>query len=206
MARSAGMYLAYITQFFLGMNVVYAVVTGAWDQVPTGLVLFLIALVPYLITWRTKITFPWFVYFLASLALLIHTSGYIQARYITYPNWDILAHTVSGTILSLVGFVAILFLDRMRKYNLDPLGMAAFILGFGLVGEYLWEIFEFTIDQTIGGSLAGPMQANNFDTMTDMIFVLIASVIVALAAWYYLEKNGKEKVVNEMVKDSDFKF
>jgi hypothetical protein len=46
-----------------------------------------------------------------------------------------LAHLVSATILSLVGFVAILFVNRMRKYNLDPLGMATFILGFGLVGE-----------------------------------------------------------------------
>jgi hypothetical protein len=62
------------------------------------------------------------------------------------------------------------------------------------------------IDQTIGGSLAGPMQADNFDTMTDMIFVLVASVIVALGCWYYLNKVGKEKIVDEMVKDSDFKF
>ena len=113
MARSAGMYLAYILQIALGLNVVYAAVTGAWDQVPTGLVLFLIASVPYIVTWKTRITFPWFVYFLVSLALLIHTSGYIQARYITFPNWDVLAHTVSGSILSLVGFVAILFIDRM---------------------------------------------------------------------------------------------
>jgi len=206
MARSAGMYLAYITQFFLGMNVVYAMVTGAWDQVPTGIVLFLIAAVPYIITWRTKIAFPWFVYFLASFALLIHTSGYIQARYITYPNWDDLAHLISGTILSLVGFVLILFVDRMRKYHLDPLGMATFILGFGLVGEYLWEVWEFTIDQTIGGSLAGPMQANNTDTMTDMIFVLIASIIVALGCYYYLNRNGSEKIVNEMMKDSTIKL
>jgi hypothetical protein len=198
------MYLAYITQFFLGLNVVYAAVTGAWDQVPTGLVLFLIALVPYVITWRMKITFPWFVYFLVSLALLIHTSGYIQARYITYPNWDILAHTISGSILSIVGFVAILFVDRMRKYNLDPLGMAFFIVGFGMVGEYLWEIFEFTIDQTIGGSLAGPMQANNFDTMTDMIFVLIASTIVALGSYYYLKRYGKESIFHNMVKNSTY--
>jgi len=206
MARSAGMILSYIVQIALGLNVVYAAVTGAWDQVPTGLVLFLIASVPYIVTWKTKITFPWFVYFLVSLALLIHTSGYIQARYITFPNWDVLAHTVSGSILSIIGFVVILFVDRMRKYNLDPLGIAFFIAGFGMVGEYLWEVWEFLIDQTIGGSLAGPMQANNFDTMTDMIFVLIPSLIVALIAWYYLEKNGKEKVVNDMVKDSDFKF
>jgi len=198
------MILAYIIQIFLGLNVIYAIATGAWDQVPTGLVLFLIALVPYLVTWKMKITFPWFVYFLVSLALLIHTSGYIQARYITYPNWDLLAHTISGSILSIVGFVAILFVDRMRKYNLDPLGMAFFIVGFGMVGEYLWEIFEFIIDQTIGGSLAGPMQADNFDTMTDMIFVLIPSIIVALGCYYYLKRYGKEPIFHSMVKDSHY--
>jgi hypothetical protein len=36
--------------------------------------------------------------------------------------------------------------------------------------------------------------------------VLVASVIVALGCWYYLNKSGKEKIVNDMVKDSDFKF
>jgi hypothetical protein len=202
--RSPGMYLAYITQFFLGLNVIYAAATGAWDQVPTGLFLFLIALVPYLITWRMKIFFPWFVYFLVSLALLIHTSGYIQDRYIMFPNWDALAHLVSGSILSIVGFVAILFVDHMRKYNLDPLGMAFFIVGFGMVGEYIWEIFEFIVDQTIGGSLAGPMQANNFDTMTDMIFVLIPSIVVAVGCFYYLNRNKKEEVFHNMVKDSPY--
>jgi len=206
MARSPWMYLAYLVQILIGVNVLYAIARGAWDEVPTGIFLFLIALVPYLITWRTKITFPWFVYFLISLALLIHTSGYIQARYIRFAHWDTLAHTVSGSIVALIGFVAILFIDRMRGYRLDPLGMSVFALFVGLVGEYIWEIFEFTIDQTVGGSLAGPMQANNFDTMTDMIFVLIPSIVVAIGCWYYLEKYGKEKILGDMIKDSIITF
>ncbi|MDD1657650.1 MAG: hypothetical protein LUQ41_04220 [Methanomicrobiales archaeon] len=200
------MYLAYLAQFLIGMNVLYAVIRGAWDEVPTGVFLFLVALVPYLITWKTKITFPWFFYFLISLALLIHTSGYIQGRYLHFPNWDVLAHTVSGSMLALIGFIAILFIDRMQGYKLDPPGMAAFIFLVGLAGEYVWEIFEFIVDQTIGGSLAGPMQANNFDTMTDMIFVLVPSIIIALGCWYYLDRNGKEKILGNMLKDSTFKF
>jgi Na+/H+ antiporter NhaC len=50
------------------------------------------------------------------------------------------------------------------------------------------------------------MQADNFDTMTDMIYVLIPSIAIALIAWYYIGRNGKERIVNDMVKDSDFKF
>jgi hypothetical protein len=38
--------------------------------------------------------------------------------------------------------------------------------------------------------------------MMDMIFVFIPSVIVALGTYYYLKKYGKEKIMDEMVKDS----
>jgi hypothetical protein len=206
MVRTKWIYLAYFVQLMIALNVIYAAVRGAWNEVPTGLFLFFVALVPYLITWKTKITFPWFVYFLVSLALLIHTSGYIQARYLNIPNWDVLAHTVSGSMLALVGFVLILFIDRIRKWNLDKEGIAISVLLIGMAGEYLWEVWEFIIDETIGGSLAGKMQADNFDTMTDMIFVLIPSIVIALIAWYYVNKHGKDKIVDDMVRDSDFKL
>ena len=94
--RSPGMYLAYIVQALIAFNVLLAVLFKPQD-VLIGVILFLIALVIYLFSWKTKIIFPWFVYFLVSLAVLIHTSGYIQGRYLTFVNWDMLAHTVSGT-------------------------------------------------------------------------------------------------------------
>ena len=200
--RSYGMYLAYLTQAALGFNVLLAIYMNF--GITSAVVGFLIALVPYLFTRFTKIKFPWFVYFLISLALLIHISGYIQGRYLNIPNWDTIAHTVSGSILALLGFIAIMFIDKIRKYNLDPAFMACFTLMFGLVGEYLWEIYEFLVDTFLGGSLAGKMQADNTDTMMDMIFVFIPSVIVALGTYYYLNKYGKEKIMHEMVKDSFF--
>ncbi|MDD1654289.1 MAG: hypothetical protein LUO91_01095 [Methanomicrobiales archaeon] len=206
MPRSKWMYLAYITQFLVFLNVLYTITRGAWSELPTALGLFIISLLPYLFTWKTKITFPWFVYFLISLAFLIHLSGYVRGRYLDFVNWDVLAHTVSGSMLALVGFIAILFIDRMWKLNLNAKFMAIVVLLIGLAGEYCWEIFEFIIDQTIGGSLAGPMQADNTDTMMDMIFVLIPSVIIAIASWYYISKNGKEKIMEDMMKESTYKI
>jgi hypothetical protein len=92
----------------------------------------------------------------------------------------------------------------MRKYNLDATFIAAFTLMFGMAGEYLWEIYEFLVDLFLGGSLAGKMQADNTDTMMDMIFVFLPSVIVALIGYYYVRKNTKEKIMNEMTKDSTY--
>ena len=201
--RSPGMYLAYIVQAGIAFNVLLAVLFKPEDIV-IGTVLFLIAFAIYLFSWKTKIIFPWFVYFLTSLAVLIHTSGYIQGRYLTYVNWDVLAHTVSGTIVALIGFLAILFWDRIRNFNLDPQFIGVFIVFFGCVFEYLWEIWEFMVDTFFGGSAAGLMQPSNADTMSDMIFVLIASVIVAVLCYYHLKRYGKETIFREMVKDSKY--
>ena len=201
--RSPGMYLAYLTQAAIAFNVLLAVLFKPADVV-IAIFLFLIALTIYLFSWKTKIIFPWFVYFLVSLAVLIHTSGYIQGRYLTFVNWDVLAHTVSGTIVALIGFLVILFIDHMRKYNLDPPFIGVFIVFFGCVFEYLWEIWEFAVDTFFGGSVAGLMQADNADTMSDMIFVLIASLIVGVACYYYLKSYGKEKIFHNMVKDSPY--
>jgi hypothetical protein len=201
--RSPGMYLAYITQAAIAFNVLLAVLYVPED-ILIGIVLFLIALVIYLFSWRTKIVFPWFVYFLTSLAVLIHTSGYIQGRYLTYINWDMLAHTVSGTIVALIGFLVILFWDRIKNYNLDAAFVGIFIVFFGCVFEYFWEIWEFMVDSLFGGSAAGLMQPNNADTMTDMIFVLIASLIVGIGCYFYLKRYGKVTIFNNMVKDSHY--
>ncbi len=202
--HSYGMYLAYFVQALVGLNVIIAAVYQGPSDALIAAVIFLIGMVPYVFTWKTKIVFPWFVYLLISLALLIHISGYVQERYITFPNWDSLAHLISGTIVSIIGFVIILFADKIRKYNLDTPFIAFFVILFGMAMEYIWEIWEFCIDTFFGGSLAGLMQPNNADTMTDMIFVLISSIIVAIIVVFYMNRYGKEKIIHDMVKDSPY--
>ena len=82
--------------------------------------------------------------------------------------------------------------------------MGIFIVFFGMIFEYLWEIWEFFMDTFFGGSAAGLMQANNTDTMTDMIFVLISSLIVGIGCYYYLKHYGKKDIFKNMVKDSPY--
>ncbi len=202
--RPYGMYLSYLVQALVGFNVLYAVAFGDLSAVSIGIVMFVMGIAPYIFTKFTKIKFPWFVYFLISLAILIHLSGYVQGRYYNIPNWDNLAHLVSGFIVALIGFLTILFVDKLRGYHLDALFIGLFTAAFGMIMEYFWEMYEFAVDTFFGGSLAGPMQANNTDTMTDMIYVFISSVIVGLIVYAYLMRKGKENTVNEMVGESPF--
>ncbi|MBN1166933.1 MAG: hypothetical protein JXA44_07355 [Methanospirillaceae archaeon] len=198
------MYPAYIVQTGIIFNIVFALTHGEFSAAGVGVFAFILGMIPYYFSRKTKIVFPWFVYFLISLALLIHISGYIHARYITIPNWDTIAHTVSGSMVALLGFIGIMFLDKIKRYHLDPPFIAFFIVLFALAMEYLWEIYEFLVDTFFGGSLAGKMQPDNTDTMMDMIFVFIPAVIIAVCSWYYLRKKGKENVMNEMIQESPY--
>ena len=144
-----GMYLAYLIQALIGFNILIAAYLGDITAIFIGVAMFILGLIPHIITRYTKIAFPWFVYFLISLALLIHYSGYVQGRYVRIPGWDNIAHLVSGFIVSLIGFLAILFIDKIRNYHLDALFIGCFTIAFGMVFEYFWEIYEFLVDSLV---------------------------------------------------------
>jgi hypothetical protein len=70
--------------------------------------------------------------------------------------------------------------------------------------EYPREVREFFADTVSGGSPAGAMQADDADTMTDTIFVPVASLIVAAGCSSYPERSGEEAVVDDMVGDGPY--
>jgi hypothetical protein len=75
--------------------------------------------------------------------------------------------------------------------GLTPLFIVGFTVIFGLALGAAWEIYEFLVDLVFGGPLAVPMQNSLEDTMLDMIFVLIGSLIVAGVAIAYFHNHRK---------------
>ncbi len=205
MSVPKGIYLAYFFQALIAVNGVYALATGRYGEMFTAFFMFGLTFVPYVAADRLDIRFPWFVYFLISLALWIHIAGYVQGWYVTlYPYYDKIAHLVSGISVALIGFLGVIFLERYWRMCLTPLFVAGFTVIFGLALGAIWEIYEFLVDQIFGGSLAGPMQNDLGDTMLDMIFVLIGSVGVALVGIAYFHSHRKSELADAMTgEDSD---
>lgn len=194
-----GMYLAYLFQALIAANGVYAFLAGQYGEMFTAFFMFGLTIVPYVAADRLDIRFPWFVYFLISLALWIHIAGYVQGWYVTlYPYYDKVAHLVSGVSVALIGFLGVVFLERYWRMRLTPLFVAGFTVIFGLALGALWEIYEFFVDIVFGGSLNGPMQNSLADTMLDMIFVLIGSVGVALVGIAYFHNHRKSELADAM--------
>ena len=198
MKPSRGMYLAFFFQALIALNAVYAFLLGEFQAMFTAVLMFVLTLVPYVISERMNIKLPWFVFLLIALALWIHTAGYIQGYYVIfYPYYDKVAHLVSGTTVALLGFLGVIFLDKYWKMTLTTPFIIGFTIIFSVALGAFWEMYEFFIDNVFGGSLAGPMQNSLNDTMLDMIFVLGGSIIVAILGNFYFKSHRKEEITGE---------
>jgi hypothetical protein len=192
------MYLAFFFQALIALNAVYAFLLGEFQAMFTAVLMFVLTLVPYVISERMNIKLPWFVFLLIALALWIHTAGYIQGYYVIfYPYYDKVAHLVSGTTVALLGFLGVIFLDKYWKMTLTTPFIIGFTIIFSVALGAFWEMYEFFIDNVFGGSLAGPMQNSLNDTMLDMIFVLGGSIIVAILGNFYFKSHRKEEITGD---------
>jgi hypothetical protein len=192
------MYLAFFFQALIGLNAIYAFLLGEFQAMFTAVLMFVLTLVPYVVSERMNIKLPWFVFLLIALALWIHTAGYIQGYYVIfYPYYDKVAHLVSGTTVALLGFLGVIFLDKYWKMTLTTPFIIGFTIIFSVALGAFWEMYEFFIDNVFGGSLAGPMQNSLNDTMLDMIFVLGGSIIVAILGNFYFKSHRKEEITGD---------
>jgi len=197
MGKSQGIYLAYFFQALIGLNAVYAFLTGEYHEMVTATLMFTLTMVPYLVAQRMNIHLPGFVFFLIALALWFHTAGYIQGFYTTlYPYYDKVASIVSGIAVALLGFLGVIFIDKYLEMKLTPTFIIFFTILFGSALAAFWQMYEFWVDFFFGGNLAGPMQVSNADTMLDMLFVLAGSIIVAIAGIFWFRHHRKEELTD----------
>ncbi len=204
MTVSRGIYLAYFFQGLIATNGIYAFIAGRYAEMFTAILMFGLTFVPYIVAERYDIRFPWFLFMLIALSLWIHTAGYIHNYYVTfYPYYDKVAHLISGISVALIGFLGVIFLDRYWRMNLTPLFVIGFTLIFGMALGAIWEIYEFLVDMVFRGSLAGPMQNDLYDTMIDMIFVLIGSAAVAILGVVYFQWLSVDDIADSLDAQSD---
>jgi uncharacterized membrane protein YjdF len=196
MKRPIGLYLAYLFQFLIAANVLLALSLGEYSQVFTGVIALGLTLVPAVATHRWSITLPWQVNLLIVLSLYLHIAGETRGFYMLYyPYYDKIAHLISGITVSVLAFVIVLLLDRFSRLNLSRWMIVGFVVIAAMAMEGFWEIYEWLFDTFLGTNLQHGLD----DTMLDMIFVLVGSVIVALAGNRYLSRFSKEEITDTLV-------
>lgn len=196
MTRPIGLYLAYFFQILIAANIFLALSLGEYSQVFGGVIGLFLTLVPAIATRKWSITLPWQVNLLIAFLLYLHVAGEIQGYYLLYyPYYDKIAHLIAGITVSILAFAIVLLLDRFSRLNLSRWMIVGSIIIVAMAMEGFWEIYEWLFDTIFGTNLQHGLD----DTMLDMIFVLIGSVIVALAGNRYLSRFSKEEITDKLV-------
>lgn len=127
--------------------------------------------------------------------------GEIGELYIRSKTFDSILHTLSGSMIAILGFSIIRLLNNSEKVDLklNPLFVSIFVVCFSITVGVLWEIVEFLADAIAGSNMQRysdsvtrePFlgRAALFDTMKDLILDMIGALVVAVISYIDLKKR-----------------
>lgn len=101
--------------------------------------------------------------------------------------WDIAMHGGSAIGFGLIGFVLVFMMFQGDRYAAPPFAVAFFAFCFAIAIGAMWEIFEFTMDQTFGLNM---QKSGLLDTMGDLIVDTLGALIGAGSGWAWLKKRN----------------
>lgn len=136
--------------------------------------------------------------------------------------YDKFMHTFNGVIFMFFGYSVLGMMNNVPEKNsgLSPLFCALFAVAFSMLIEYLWEIYEYTLDsisevfnmQRWKDDLVALVPNENgywesytrrgsaiVDTLTDMIVHLIGSLPIAVLGVVEMKRHGDDFILRTCV-------
>lgn len=160
-----------------------------WFNVSAGMIAIVIIVVPLLLEKTLKVNFPseielaFLIFIYASLYL-----GEINTFYEKFWWWDVFLHSLSGIIVAFLAFIIVYLIhdDKRTTLKLSPFFLSLFAFSFSLMFGVLWEIFEYTVDQSLGLNM---QKSGLVDTMWDLIMNMIGALGIAIYSYRYQKKQ-----------------
>lgn len=164
--------------------------------------MFLCTFVPGFIEKTGKVSIPnvMSVVFI-SFCLAHFVVGEIGELYVKSKVFDSVLHTLSGSMIAILGFSIIRLLNSSDKVdlNLNPLFVSLFVVCFAITLGVLWEVVEFAADAVTGSNMqrySDSVTREPFlgkeallDTMKDLILDTIGAVVVAVISFVGYKKK-----------------
>lgn len=127
--------------------------------------------------------------------------GEMNGFYTTVPWWDLMLHTISGTVLGMIGFLFVYLLNEKgdKNVNLSPAFVIIFAFCFALAIGVFWEFFEYGSDRLLGYNMQRfrlPGEDGLVDTMNDLIVDAVGAGIACIFGWLYIQQQ-KDTLFNK---------
>jgi hypothetical protein len=188
--NSATLFVYYGMRILVFLAAVLFFVRGDYESSVGTFFVAVLMSTPSFIKYRYRIYLPFAIDF--GLVLFIFLSlflGGIDDFYGYIPLWDKLVHFQSGLLLSGTGFVVIYLLNESERtpIELSPGFVALFAIVFSLALGAVWEICEFTGDAVFHSH----WQANNADTMWDLISDFSGAIVFSVAGYFWMYRHKR---------------
>jgi len=121
--------------------------------------------------------------------------GEMRGFYTSVPWWDLMLHTISGTVLGMIGFLFVYLLNEKgdANVNLSPIFVILFAFCFALAIGVFWEFFEYGSDRLLGYNMQRfrlPGEDGLVDTMNDLIVDAVGAGIACIVGWIYIKQQN----------------
>ncbi|MFT6181835.1 MAG: hypothetical protein ACI9NQ_001864 [Paracoccaceae bacterium] len=167
------------------VSIVASLLRGYWSAVMISSLTLFLTWLPIAYADRFDIKIP--IRFAAAVAVFIFATlflGEIKDFYGKYWWWDVVLHAGSAVAFGIFAFILIFMLFEGDRFAAPPIAIAflSFCVAMAIGG--VWEIFEFTMDQTFGMNM---QKSGLIDTMWDLIVDAVGALIAATAGFLYLK-------------------
>lgn len=167
------------------LEAIAAALSADWIVSAVALLTFGLTLVPLYVGRVAKVHIP--SGFLVAIAVFLMATlflGEMRGFYESIWWWDAVLHAGSAVAFGLVGVILMLILVKGERLRAAPITVAFFAFCFAVMVGVLWEIIEFTADQTLG---TNTQRSGLVDTMWDLIVNCLGALVGAAAGWVYLK-------------------
>jgi len=187
-----------LIRLFIIIALVGAALEKDWTILFISILVLALTFLPSLIEKNYKIHLP--VEFELVIIIFMYASlflGEVKGYYTIFWWWDLILHAGSGIAFGFIGFLILYVLYKSGKIKANPSTIAMFSFSFGLAIGTMWEIFEFTLDNSLGINL---QKSGLKDTMWDLIIDGAGALIASFTGYLYL-KREREGFFGKLVKD-----
>ena len=202
--------ISWIVRVLLILVIVKSIFSKNYMNTFVGFLTFIMTFYPSILRKKFRVYLPSTLQIIITLFIFASQFlGEIHDFYYKFPWWDNMLHCISGSVLGIIGFMFVYFLNKahIKRTKLSPFFVALFAFCFAVSIGVFWEIFEFSGDRILSLNMQKfrmPGEDGLVDTMTDLIVDTLGALIITIVGYIYM-KDEKNMIKKKVKIDNWFK-
>lgn len=192
--------ISWIVRVLLLVAIAESIYTKKYQNTFIGVISIIMTFYPSILKKKLRVYLPSSLQIIITLFIFAaEFLGEFYEFYYKIPWWDNMLHCISGSVLGIVGFMFVYFLNKthIKRTKLSPFFIALFAFCFSITIGVFWEFFEFSVDRLLGFNMQKfrmPGEDGLVDTMIDLFVDTLGAFAVSAIGYIYMKRNKKVRV------------